>query len=73
MPDQFIVFLEFSMFLGGFQCFKVACLVGSLPQLLVGEQEAGGVANHALVLPTKPVYCDGDGCEYGGGWRTNLL
>ena len=33
----------------------------------MGEQEAGGVANHALVLPTKPVYCDGDGCEYGGG------
>ena len=51
----------------------LACLVGSLPQLLVGEQEAGGVANHTLVLPTKPVYCDGDGCEYGGGWWTNLL
>ena len=30
-------------------------LVGGLPQLLVGEEQAGGVAHHALLLPTEPV------------------
>ena len=38
---------------------KVSHLVGGLPQLLVGKEQAGGVAHHvahhALLLPTEPV------------------